>query len=480
LIKASATSKSFQSLKSLLPRPLSDGLPSNELDLLYFQLFQSYSTADLSGYFPSDFWNRLILQHSHYDTSIKDAIIAIGALYKSIEVAQDSKIRLNTKSAHLEHFESAIRHYQKALRSQRRTFEIGRPQLRTSLISCLLFICFEALQGDHHSVVRQILCGVHLLQEYCPLSAGGHSSLSDQIDEEISQTFARLEVQLRTFDDGRPQRYQLPQLVSKLPSSCTKDSFSKIQKEKQRLRPIESLEEARHSWDLLFPRILDARQRAEPYRYFTRKNVPLDIVMEVDRWTEELFSWGATFDTFFQKTWNDISGKNRAGAAAIKIGYHFAYIKISACFGLFETVYDSFLADFQEIVRLSKYLLQTKRPSLFQKATFMLDSVIGLPLFLTGMKCRDRILRREANALLKSSKRREGMWDFEIGVPIIEWVISIEETGLGPHQVVPECNRFRMLDITGDLRTRTGWVRCGQHTHEGEDFINVKEMDFSF
>jgi hypothetical protein len=86
-------------------------LPCNELDLQYLQLFQAYSTADLSSYFQSDFWSRLILQQIHYDASIKDAIIAIGALYKSIEVAQNSKTGLNTKSARLEHFKSAIQHY---------------------------------------------------------------------------------------------------------------------------------------------------------------------------------------------------------------------------------------------------------------------------------------------------------------------------------------------------------------------------------
>jgi hypothetical protein len=208
--------------------------------------------------------------------------------------------------------------------------------------------------------------------------------------------------------------------------------------------------------------------------------VPLDIVIEVKKQTDELLSWRATFEHFFQKTWNNISDRNRAGALAIKINYHFAYIKISTSFELLETVYDSFLSDFQEIVRLSKYLLQTKRPSLFQKTTFLLDSVIGIPLFTRGMKCRDRILRREANALLKSSERRESMWDSVMAACIVKWMITIEEAGLEPDQVVPECNRFRMLDIKCDLQERTGWVRCGQHIPGTEEYVNVKEMAFKY
>jgi hypothetical protein len=183
-------------------------------------------------------------------------------------------------------------------------------------VSCLLFICFEALQGEQHSVAQQIICDVNLLQEYGSSSAGGQSALGDQIDEELSQIFRRLEVQLRTFDDGRPQRYSLPRLTLKPPFSSTQESLSKIQTGKQRLPLIESLEEARRSWDLLFPRIFDVRQRAEPYRYYLRKDVPLNMAMEVKRQTDELLSWKAAFDPFFQKTWNDISNRNRPGASA--------------------------------------------------------------------------------------------------------------------------------------------------------------------
>lgn len=207
--------------------------------------------------------------------------------------------------------------------------------------------------------------------------------------------------------------------------------------------------------------------------------MPLDIATEVKRKTDELLSWRATFDYLFQKTWNDISERNRLGASAIKISYHLAYIKIFTCFELLETIYDSFHFDFQEIVRLSKYLLQAKRPSLFQKTTFLLDSVMGIPLFATGMKCRDRILRREANALL-SSERREGMWDYSFAAPIIKWMIAIEEDGLKPDQVVPECNRFRMLDIKCDLQKRTGWVRCGQHIPGAKEYVNVKDLAFTY
>ena len=422
----------------------------------------------------------MLLQQSHHDPSIRNGIIAIGALYKSVDIAQSSKIGLDAKSDYGEHLKFALQYYQRAICSQQQAMNIGYAPSRTSLISCLLFICFEALQGNHDLAFQQIICGVNLLYEYESSIAGGQSSFSGHIDEELSQIFARLEIQIRTIEDGRPQRYSSPRINPKLPFSRTKHSQSQIQLDKQETPRIQPLEEARRSWDHLFPRIFHVRQKVEPYRYSLEEDVPIDIVVGVKRQTDELLSWRTTFDYLFQETWNDISERNRLRASAIGIGYHLAYIKISTSFELMETIYDSFDLDFREIIRLSKYLIQTKRPSLFQKTAFSLDSVVGIPLFVTGMKCRDRLLRREASALLRHPERRECMWDSAMASVIINWVIEIEEAGLEPDQVVPECNRFRMLDLNGNLQKRIVWVRCGQRVPGAEDYVNVREFNSTY
>jgi hypothetical protein len=154
LIKPSATSMSLPIYRTLVSRSPSERLPCNELDFRYFQMFRAYSAADLSGYFYSDFWNRLLLQQSHHDPSIRDGIIAIGALYKSIDIAQSSKISLDAKSDCREHLKSALQYYQRAVCSQRQATDIGYAPSRTSLISCLLFICFDAFQGNHNSAFQ--------------------------------------------------------------------------------------------------------------------------------------------------------------------------------------------------------------------------------------------------------------------------------------------------------------------------------------
>lgn len=63
------------------------------------------------------------------------------------------------------------------------------------------------------------------------------------------------------------------------------------------------------------------------------------------------------------------------------------------------------------------------------KASFSTDLGIVPPLYVVATKSRDRVLRRQAIQLLRSSARREGMWDSELAARIAMWVVDIEEEG---------------------------------------------------
>jgi len=69
---------------------------------------------------------------------------------------------------------------------------------------------------------------------------------------ELCQIFARLEVQLRSFDAARPQKYRLPRLMPKAGPAV--EQRYNIQ---QTFKKFSTLEEARRSRDLLMPRVMD-------------------------------------------------------------------------------------------------------------------------------------------------------------------------------------------------------------------------------
>lgn len=60
------------------------GVTGDEMELRYFQLFQSQAAPKLSGPFSSQFWTRLVLQESHSEPAIRHAVVAVGALHKNM------------------------------------------------------------------------------------------------------------------------------------------------------------------------------------------------------------------------------------------------------------------------------------------------------------------------------------------------------------------------------------------------------------
>lgn len=66
------------------------------------------------------------------------------------------------------------------------------------------------------------------------------------------------------------------------------------------------------------------------------------------------------------------------------------------------------------------------------KPSFSADLGIVPPLYVVATKCRDPVLRRQAIRLLRSSARREGMWDSELTARIAMWIAEVEEEGVFP------------------------------------------------
>jgi hypothetical protein len=83
----------------------------------YFEYFRHNTAKDLSGYFDTGIWNRLILQICHTELFARHAVIAIGARTKSVSVSAASiceNIKTGEGSAR-HHYEFALQQYAKAI-----------------------------------------------------------------------------------------------------------------------------------------------------------------------------------------------------------------------------------------------------------------------------------------------------------------------------------------------------------------------------
>ncbi|RDW66401.1 hypothetical protein BP6252_10036 [Coleophoma cylindrospora] len=141
---------------------------SNESEHRYFQIFCERTAYELSGYFDSSFWTVIVLQEGIAVKPIRLAIAAIGALSESLLNAPDCGSRVNDiQAADLDLHRFAVSLYLKAIRAMNEYISDSEgAQLRTVLIACILFACFESFEGSHSSSIGQLHEGLKLLRNY--------------------------------------------------------------------------------------------------------------------------------------------------------------------------------------------------------------------------------------------------------------------------------------------------------------------------
>ncbi len=141
---------------------------ATEAESRYFRIFAERTAYELSGFFEPTFWTHLVLQESHNVVAIRHAVIALGALNMSLDAAPKPHLKVNViQSIDRKHHEQAVCQHIKAIQALNQYISYSKsPQLRSALIACLLFVCFETFQGSYASSVQQTYGGLKILRNY--------------------------------------------------------------------------------------------------------------------------------------------------------------------------------------------------------------------------------------------------------------------------------------------------------------------------
>jgi hypothetical protein len=114
-----------------------------------FQYYLNHTAPELSGYYDTSFWEKLLLQAAMAEPALRHAVIGIGSLHeafaepaKRLDYAPD-----NTDGGF------AINQYTKAIAHLRRSLATGEQQPLTALMSCILFVCFDSIRGHFASAL---------------------------------------------------------------------------------------------------------------------------------------------------------------------------------------------------------------------------------------------------------------------------------------------------------------------------------------
>jgi Fungal specific transcription factor domain/Fungal Zn(2)-Cys(6) binuclear cluster domain len=122
-------------------RPLPIGIIGSLKERRSFDFFQKRTAPQISGFFGGDIWERLLLQATYHEPSVRHAIIALGSLHERFE--QDNGLVVHSDANGwsddfaLRNYNLAIKHLVEPLSSK------GQQAIDVCLISCILFACFE-------------------------------------------------------------------------------------------------------------------------------------------------------------------------------------------------------------------------------------------------------------------------------------------------------------------------------------------------
>lgn len=448
--------------------------PFSRQEGLYFQLFQSHTASELSGYFDSVFWSRLVLQECHAEASIRHAVVALGALYKTLESNSESPPSSPQPGA--DPVDGAFRHWEVAVKaySSACTSLVSAPAQdinanRTRLMASILLASFDSFIGDHKQAIVQVQTGLRLLEQLRAQRRRAFLSRPEEpVEDEIIQMFTRMAIQAKSYDMAfhfpKPYVIQLTQPStdpSADPSSPPPDGGSPVSLHQEPIPDkFSSLHEARIAWDTLLERML---RFTETLFSAAHQNGPMGVLPATLRqyglgFRGQIENWSDAFeDILCSRAAPGVSSQEKAAIAVIKMAQIMGQILFLMTFSDSEVHFDAFQPQFQAIVDLGREVVGDEERRAAErrcpdpracrhyrghdadvfggrgytashiKPSFSADLGIVPSLYVVATKCRDPAIRRQAIQLLRSSSRREGMWDSELTARIGMWIMDIEE-----------------------------------------------------
>lgn len=364
-------------------------VPGSQRDRQSLHYFCVQGAYEIGSHFNTDFWTKIVLQQSHEESVVRQALVSLSALhleYTTTGVPGGDYTKYG-----------ALAQYGRAIKALRQRIEKpGHDTVKTALTCCILFYAFEAALGNNAAALRHLDSGLDLL------SAHRHHPELENMDElnTLSHILERLDMQTSIFDDSRN-----PRLLHS--TEALRDTAA-----------FQSLDEA--SWAFIrvqnsFFNFLTTRV---PYSLSWEDSL-LSSVAEEKRLLQDLFDgWISRFEK--SGLGKDHEKQEYIGAKILLVTWH---VSIMLCEAQYPTRDSRFFAlgstQPHEILDMAQEVLDhfqrgqkgTEKDLVSQRRTFSSESGILAPLIALATKCPHEAVCKRALEMLHRSGRREGLLD---------------------------------------------------------------------
>ncbi|EXM14709.1 Zn(2)-C6 fungal-type DNA-binding domain [Fusarium oxysporum f. sp. vasinfectum] len=374
-----------------------------------FQFFTEMVGPVLAGPTDSYFWTHLVMQFSHFEPTMRHAVLSISSLYE--EFARGSRITRQVCSSTyaVDHYNAAIKRVKSASDEQ------------MILVICVLFICIEYLQGDFDAAMQHCRHGIMILN---------NSSRPEWMCQYLIPIFRRLSITPFFFGGGKPPT-PLPQLIGFETPMPLK--FSDAQ-------------EAQTAIDDLLIRIMGCLHDGNDDR--------ITLASLLDEWDSKM---------------NDLEQELPQSATADKYAicgmrfkHKMARIYLQQQSSHTETWWDQHIDIFRDAVKLAEEAFLLSTASSYQgipQSSFSFEMSWLPMLFFIVLKCRDLKIRHMALSwMARLGTAKEGLFDvgtlYRVGRRLIELEhdMSLVDTAeLVSAAVPPEEKRYFAIPINHEL-----------------------------
>lgn len=458
-------------------RPTATLPGETDVENRYLKYFHQETTSNFPSTWDWSVWNRLMLQGCHHEAFIRDAVVAIGALHKSLRtsaMASPEGKKLEELAKLQQQF--AYQTYGRALKKIQHAINAGSGP-RDALIACLLIVCFESHTGDRYKA------GIHAqhgLRIYHQLPQKDRPS---NVEDDIADAFRNLDITISTVYDDR--------------TVTTHEALLGEDASIAAAMPLvfANLDEAKRYWHVIMRRcchfIPTTWVHTSPSSLVRPFQTPLlggitttvgtnihtasfRITPELEAmqsaYYAEMCRWIVAFAPILNHIRRSTTSTLRAYVIAtmLQIQALNAKVMLAGILYVDEMGYDDHISDFTSIISLSQDVLRIRNAgssTSYFSGLFVLDLGLIVPLFTLLLKCRDRVLRYQGIEILKQW-HVEGWWDPLLILAICKSMIDVEEEEMVDGKIPAEAR----VTLTGKCHRppeRRLLVQCVQRRKEG-------------
>lgn len=385
-----------------------------------FYFFQNVTAPCLSGDLDAVFWTTFVLQISQSEPAVRHAVLAVSSLHEGLTSA--SSAGDTAQSFTLQQYNKAI-----ACLLDQMNNHLAKPL--ASLLTCVLFVCIEFLQGKYKESLIHLERGRQLLVR---LDQRSNNPEMECIGRYLVPLYTRLNLASFLFGIS-----PVPIPTSSTPQREIPDTF-------------ESIDDLRACVHGFMDQAFQFTQRARPAKKRS-DSIHRETMQMLEVEQNRLLSRLAKLNVAFSLFRASAGSKPGPKLLVLQMYLHAQHIWISTALSSSEVVYDDYLSSFAAIVPLAAVFLDleasAQHQSLFAHSSepsqhlpemgnqmdgrvgeFTFETHLIPPLYYVATKCRHPLIRRSALRLLRRNPfGRENLWRASVLGSLAGHIVSLEE-----------------------------------------------------